>query len=841
MDYFSELLESYSKLKKRKYKLTFLSEEAMDIGKAKGIVKRGMAGATSHDTAKTAPPLTYDDGSPTKVKTFYKDTAQGKVVYLSFTPVGQKQATLMKASVEGKDVPKAIEAAAAVLVEKPETGGTKGEGETTDQMRMDAELAEKQAQAQAEEARRTIDGSLAEYAEEWLGSGGRLNKGLKKLQEYIKQGLIKKLPGQLDYLVFAYGNSENYGGFIRQMVGGKATKFEGEGEKAKATQVEKRFSAAEFDIFAKNFTDVITCHDKTKGSEEAKEFCAEVTSKVGIYKNKPVIFGVDESEAVVLPSKDWAMDAAFKKITETCFDGDEGAFEEALRKGPKREVSKSGLNSAKGIIFENTVVLGINLVGASTDKMRASARDLFESAISKMNTEMRKKVLTEFGVEENEAQELLAFDDQEQTKFFLDLFDSNKKFTKYVAADLQRCAGFYKGITKGNTTAEVTGGGKAAGGHRDDVQISYESEESAAAAGKAMDKGTGLGALIPTLKNGVYKLMIGCKRYIDRFSAKTGEVNSVNQMMINMNPLSDSDSNYDVDGMRPRIAKELFGWDGTDIGFDNVQDQWDAAYKYHANIEAKNEKITRSITQDNIFVAKGKIQVESPKKKAQELLDKLSKSIGYGKFEESALKDYLYEKEGVGVTLKDFSDTPLGKENSKRLAEVLTRMNRISTFERDLKSKDKNKRDTAKKAACLMMYSTGGNVEDLGQLLATDEKGASLISQTGLIKAIAETDLDDLDVSIAGTFGIELDAGDDKVFKINQERNSGKKDEGNPEKERKIDTRFSGEIPAKTFAKHGRSFGNKKQKLNNSIEHILTGQIKLLEAFLNQTSDSLPL
>ena len=72
MDYFSQLLESYSKLKKRRYKLTFLSEETMDIGKAQGIIKRAMGQATPHDTAQTAPPVNYDDGSPTKVKTFYK-------------------------------------------------------------------------------------------------------------------------------------------------------------------------------------------------------------------------------------------------------------------------------------------------------------------------------------------------------------------------------------------------------------------------------------------------------------------------------------------------------------------------------------------------------------------------------------------------------------------------------------------------------------------------------------------------------------------------------------------------------------------------------------------------
>ena len=192
--------------------------------------------------------------------------------------------------------------------------------------------------------------------------------------------------------------------------------------------------------------------------------------------------------------------------------------------------------------------------------------------------------------------------------------------------------------------------------------------------------------------------MLGCKRYIDRFSAKTGEVNSSNQMMKNMDPLSNGDSNYDADGMRPRIAKELFRWDGTDIGFDSVQDQWDAAYKYHKNIEAKNARITQAVTEDNIFVSKGKIQVEGPKKKAQEILNKLSSSIGYGKFEESALKDYLYEKEGDSVNLKDFSDTPLGLDNRKRLAEILTRMNRVNTFEKDLKSKDKVKRNTAKKS-----------------------------------------------------------------------------------------------------------------------------------------------
>ena len=839
MDYFSQLLESYGKIKKRTYKLTFLSEEAMDIGKAKGIIKTAMGGATPHDTATTAPPVKYEDGSPSRVKTFYKQTAQGKVIYLSFTPVGQKQATLMKANVAGEDVPAAIERAAAVLVEKPEGG--KKEGESTDKMRMSAELAEKQIKAELEARNRTIDGSLAEHAEQWLGSGPRLNRAFEKLQNFIKDGLIQKLPGQLDYLVFAYGNG-SYGGFIRQMLGGKATKFEGEGEKAKAKQITKEFSPAEFDIFAKNFSDVITCHDKSKGSEEGKEFCNDVTKKVGIYKGKPVIFGADESEAVVLPSTDWSLAAAFKKITAMCFDGDEDSFQESLRKGPKREVAKSGLNSARGVIFENITVLGINLVGAKTDEDRLEAKKKFDSSLSKIKKDLRDKVLEEFGLGEDAAQELIAFDDNEQTKFFLDLFKDKGAMTEYVAGDLSRVAGLFKKLVKGRTTAEVTGGGKAAGGERDDVQINYESEEEATSAGQELDAKTGLGAIVPALKNGIYKLMLGCKRYVDRFSAKTGEVNSRQQNLSNMDPRSKGNSNFNAEGMRPRILKELFGWDGRDNSFDAAMDQWEDTYNYYKKIEDKNDKIVDAVTQDNIFVSQGKIKVESPKKVAQQMLDKLTTSIGFGKFNEATLKDYLYEKDGDSVVLKDFSDTPLGIDNRNRLAEVLTRLNRTSTLAKDLKSKDEKKRNSAKKAACLMMYSTGGNVDDLGQLLATDNKGALLISQTGLIRSIAGTDPEDLEVSIAGTFGIELNAGNDKVFRINQERTSGKKDKENPEKERKVDTRFAGEIPSQTFEKHGMALGSSRKKKpsreDSSIEILLKGQLRLLEDLLNQTNDS---
>ena len=812
----------------------------MDMGKAQGIIKGAMTKATPHDNATTAPAITYEDGSPSRVKTFYKETAQGKVIYLSFTPVGKNQATLMKANVAGEDVPEAIERAAAVLVEKPEAG--KKEGEATDKMRMSAELAEKQIKAELEAKNRTIDGSLAEHAEQWLGSGPRLNRAFEKFQNFIKDGLIKKLPGQLDYLVFSYGNG-NYGGFIRQMLGGKATKFEGEGEKAKAKQVTKEFSPAEFDIFAKNFSDVITCHDKVKGEEEGKQFCDDVTKKVGIYKGKPVIFGADESEAVVLPSRDWAMDAAFKKITDMCFDGDEDTFQDTLRRGPKREISKSGLNTAKGVIFENVVVLGVNLVGAKTDEDRLEAKKKFDSSLSKIKKELRDKVLEEFGLGEDAAQELIAFDDNEQTKFFLDLFEKKGGMTDYVAGDLSRVAGLFKKLVKGRTTAEVTGGGKAAGGDRDDVQISYEGEAEATEAGQELDAKTGLGAIVPTIKNGIHKIMLGCKRYMDRFSAKTGEVNSRQQNLSNMDPRSNDTTNFNAEGMRPRILKELFGWDGRDNSFDVAMDQWEDTYNYYKRIEAKNDKIVDAVTQDNIFVAKGKIKVESPKQVAQQMLDRITTSIGFGKFDESSLKDYLYEKDGDSVTLKDFSDTPLGIDNRNRLAEVLTRMNRTSSLAKDLKSNDERKRNMAKKAACLMMYSTGGNVDDLGQVLATDNKGALVISQTGLIKAIASTDPEDLEVSVAGTFGIELNAGDNKVFKINQERTSGKKDDANPEKERKVDTRFAGEIPAETFERHGVALGTSRKKKSSredsSIEILLKGQMRLLEDLLNQTKGNL--
>ena len=127
----------------------------------------------------------------------------------------------------------------------------------------------------------------------------------------------------------------------------------------------------------------------------------------------------------------------------------------------------------------------------------------------------------------------------------------------------------------------------------------------------------------------------------------------------------------------------------------------------------------------------------------------------------------------------------------------------------------------AKNSALLMAYSTGGNAKDLSQVFSTDDFTIAF-SQTGLLKDLAGSENTKVEVN---GFTINISDGKKKV-KVGLER-SGK------------NTR----VVCKTVEESMRAMGAvhipDKQEVSDSIEHILKGQISLLEAFLNQTKGNL--
>ena len=78
MDYFSELLESYSKLKKRTFKLTYINEQegALVNQEAEKLVRQYIATAPQIEKATeqelaSVPTVNGVDGQPTQYKVFF--------------------------------------------------------------------------------------------------------------------------------------------------------------------------------------------------------------------------------------------------------------------------------------------------------------------------------------------------------------------------------------------------------------------------------------------------------------------------------------------------------------------------------------------------------------------------------------------------------------------------------------------------------------------------------------------------------------------------------------------------------------------------------------------------
>ena len=137
---------------------------------------------------------------------------------------------------------------------------------------------------------------------------------------------------------------------------------------------------------------------------------------------------------------------------------------------------------------------------------------------------------------------------------------------------------------------------------------------------------------------------------------------------------------------------------------------------------------------------------------------------------------------------------------------------------------NENTKEKASQAAMLMAYATGGNVKDLAQVF-TQDSGTTVFSQTGLLRDLATSK--NRQVTIDG-FTMKISDGK-KEISVGLERSGSK-------------TRTKCSVSKNTMESIGKSYKTETdEKINNSIEHILKGQITLLEAFLNQTNDNPPL
>ena len=160
-----------------------------------------------------------------------------------------------------------------------------------------------------------------------------------------------------------------------------------------------------------------------------------------------------------------------------------------------------------------------------------------------------------------------------------------------------------------------------------------------------------------------------------------GEVNSDDQLSKNMDPSFKGDKNYNAEGMKPRILKELFGWDGKDYTFDEAVEKWENAYSYYQEIQKDVDKLKASFLETEIADAKKQNVLFSLHMKATMM--KVSDPIIFGHAVKVFFKDLfakhqeVFDEIGVNVNngfghlTNSLENLPTDKKN-EILADIAT-------------------------------------------------------------------------------------------------------------------------------------------------------------------------
>ena len=791
MDYFSELLDSYSKLKKRKYKLTFINEayeyspeQLKSFGDIDAAVQAAAGGNEQTGLGKNGNmSVTPVEGKPNSVK-IEGGNAGSKIVnatsYKNKINPNSTHSGSYSVKLLGAWAPKGEEGAG---------------GESTEDMQNNAELLKAQQEELERQKNNTIRGSAE--GTDYEQAANILSIGFKKVQDLIYEKVID-MENHVALAQYTAGNYDTRrGGFLKQLLRGEVRKVNEDGTKSvKGGSV----SPAQAESMARKFNLLASSPGIAKGSQEAKEFCKQVNNEdnplVGMYKNKPVIYGADKTETLVFPTVNKLIDGGFNAIESLC-----GKTRSDLSQVPSESVNSNALNGIRGTFFEDIKVFVINIKAAKTQEERKAVAEEFKELIKQKRGDL-EKIVARYGEDDGSTLDLDLFSEAEYQSELLEVLNSAPAFKKYLFKEMSLVTGFVTSLNA--SRAERTGGGKAAGGDRDDIIATFDSEEDAVLAGKNL-------LVEPYQEDGEWKISIGSKRYTASTEGKMGEVNSDSQLLKNMDPDFGGDSNYNAEGMRPRVLKELFGWDGKESTRDKAMSEWRSTYNYYKKIHEDTEKLKSSFIDTEAYSLNGKLSLQTPKARSEALLTKLKSVTGYEDLASSPLQDVLYtSNSNGGLEVIDLED-PSTRE---RLAEKVGRMYKIQQLEKGLNTTN------GKKAAMLMAYSTGGNARDLAQVFSTDNYTIAF-SQTRLMKDIASSP--NTKVEING-FTISLSNGKKKI-KVGLER-SGK------------NTRVVCKTDEDSMKATGKIHVPEMQQNASTLHDVLKGQINLLEVFINQTNDN---
>jgi len=811
MDYFSDLMESYEKLKKRTFKLTYIleadtpkvkpddgksSQEDIDSAANKEAESEAQEVVDAGKTQQHNPEMQVKGGEPYAylgVKTNKINLVGGPVGAGRPQPVADAGGT-----------PDVKSRAWKMLVNYFKDGDADRQVSDEEQAEIDAqeEAARYEALAKPEtifvEAGYNLDENDPINISEGVEA---IQETFEDLKKFCLSVTTKPKPKYCDAPgTFLTGQGNAAWGY--KLANGQAIGVEGETEQIPPGLV------VEVSQHHRDFMKFLT----------GKGDCDTVDQKVGIYGDKLMIFGDTQETGVVINTKNDLQIDALAALKKQCSD-----FEEKQMRGPSAPNNK-GLNQVRGTVDEKCMVAAVALNAAGNDpkKIKAALKDLAKY-ISGKGLDLIEHARAKVG-EEDVAK---TFDADSEEAILMEQAqlaqtDGGEPLVRYTLMTIRRHMAFVKAMGADSAGDLSKEGGQGA---RGDTVLSYKKENYDKAVEACELLGLDPALAITESKDPKYafELGVGQKDKVGpiKKDVKCGEYNTTVRRRASirgeLGPTAADDPKFQ-EGFTEWADELQFG----DITTGEGKERWDAFLEFEEQLESDVSKLETTINDGNTYVYDGKIRAMQPAEVCASLGRIIQGKLSYAGQTETELGQLFLGDESKA----NFRDAA----TRQKAAELVGRQARIKmvqeAFEDD---SDPVKQQAAKDWMIRNAIMTGGNYRDIVTNITSHDENKSLVFRHNEVFQKMADPNSDVSFDFKGSSlhilvdGLACKLGFERAYSA----------EG-------VQTRTDVNIPVKSAEKMGRFFeGPTRGSLNNSTLHqYMVGQMRLLETLINQTKSS---